>query len=37
MTHQGQRLEHLTGEAANQSSGETDEAIRLDELVEVDA
>lgn len=37
MSHQGQGLQHLTGEASNQSGGEAYEAIGLDQFVQVDA
>lgn len=37
MAHQGQRGKHLTSEPSNEGCGESDEAVRLDELVEVDA
>lgn len=35
--HQSQRLKHLAGKPADQSSRESDKTIRLDQFVQVDA
>ena len=35
MTHEDQRLQHLTGEPPNEPCREPDKAVRLDKLVEV--
>ena len=35
--HQSQRLKHLTRETANKRSGEPDESVSLDQLIQVDA
>lgn len=37
MTHQGQGSQHLTSEPPDESRRESDEAVCLDELVEIDA
>ena len=37
VTHECQRLQHLTCEATNQAGCESVEVVRLDQLVEVDA
>lgn len=37
MTHQGQGSQHLTSESPDESCRESDKAVCLDELVEVDA
>lgn len=36
VSHERQRKEHLTCEASDESSGEANETIRFDELIEVD-
>jgi hypothetical protein len=37
MTHQAERQQHLVGEAADKGRREADEAVRLDELVQIHA
>lgn len=37
VSHEGQRLQHLTSESANKGCREPDEVVRLDQFIKVDA